>query len=370
MGDTYYSVSEYIETKRTDNTRKAALYGLAVFFQYLNPVQKTREELDRVSIQYLRETTDHFDQVRDYCVYLVKYTDFTPNTIKNRVNALIHWLRWNRIVFSPAESAIISNILPRAIPVHEDRVISRDNIRSILSHSDTLLQTVILILASSGMRINELLNTRFSDIRPGAPNAIHIPRNRMKAGKAHTYFYSSEAEKSLSEWLKVRDAYIDRAMLKTQYCLKRLAKKADDDLIFPFSYDTLRRKFLRAIEAANLYEVNTESSRTTISFHSFRKWCESTMKLYVPINVVNELIGHDEGLSRSYRRYAADQLRSAYQAAEPHLFILAPEEYAILKGESAHVLREQQATTASLAAEMMKMRAEIEAMREFIKAGE
>jgi len=45
------------------------------------------------------------------------------------------------------------------------------------------------------------------------------------------------------------------------------------------------------------------------------------MKLHIPINLANELIGHDEGLSVHYRRYGKKQMREAYRIVEPYLSI-------------------------------------------------
>ena len=84
--------------------------------------------------------------------------------------------------------------------------------------------------------------------------------------------------------------------------------------------------------------------------------------------MANEIIGHDEGLSQNYRRYPPDEVDKAYLEAEPHLRIFAPSDYAEMKSAVSNELREQRDTTARIAAEMLKQREEIEALKLFIKA--
>ncbi|HJK77562.1 MAG TPA: site-specific integrase [Methanocorpusculum sp.] len=258
--------------------------------------------------------------------------------------------------------------MPRICTVHEDHPLTRQEIQSILSHADPLMRALILLLASSGMRIGEALSICPDDIRLGEPSAVHLSRDRMKARTAHTYYFSSEAQAAISEWLKVRDAYLTTAGVRTRLCLKH--KTSRSSCIFPLSAATIREKFVRILKAAKLYELCEESGRATITLHSFRKWSESTMKLHIPINVANELIGHDEGLSKSYRRYSDQQIKAAYLSVEPHLSVLAPPDYSELREHTASVLAEQQATTSAIAAELVKMKAELDEIRMFMHTSE
>jgi len=88
------------------------------------------------------------------------------------------------------------------------------------------------------------------------------------------------------------------------------------------------------------------------------------------INMANEIIGHDEGLSKSYRRYDKQTIREEYCKVEPYLTVLAPANYADLQGTTQKELRAQQETTAALAAKMLSMEQELKELRTIIKASE
>lgn len=332
MNGKQYCISEYGESKRTKSTQRVTRIFLNAYIRYLYP-EISAEETDTYSLKYLTETEDHFSVLRDYLIFLNK-SGLAPNTINSRITYVIHWLKWNRVYLTTAEYDMIRRNLPAPVTVHEDKRITPDHIRSIVFHSDTLLKAFVLMVSSSGARVNEVLNLKFSDLREGKPRSFHIPRERMKAGKPHTYFYSDEAHMALEEWLKIRSAAVRHAESRTVRCLHR-EWTCRSDRIFPLTYEAVRQKFCRSMRNAGLFGIDTQSGRSEISFHSLRKWCESTMKLYMPINVANELIGHDEGLSRHYRRYTEETLREYYLLVEPHLRILSSSDCSLLREESS-----------------------------------
>ena len=331
MNEKQYCISEYGESKRTNSTRRLTRIFLNAYIRFLYP-EAPADETDTYSLRYLAETEDHFPVLRDYLIFLNR-SGLAPNTINSRITYVIHWLKWNRVYLTTAEYDMIRRNLPAPVTVHEDKRITPDHIRSIVFHSDTLLTAFVLMISSSGARVSEVLNLKFSDLREGKPRSFHIPRERMKSGKPHTYFYSDEAHVALEEWLKIRSGAARSAESRTVRCLHR-EWVGRSDRIFPLTYEAVRQKFCRAMRGAGLFSVDRTSGRSEISFHSLRKWCESTMKLYMPINVANELIGHDEGLSRHYRRYAEETLREYYLLAEPHLGILSCSDCSLLSEKS------------------------------------
>jgi len=46
----------------------------------------------------------------------------------------------------------------------------------------------------------------------------------------------------------------------------------------------------------------------------------------VPKEIVEALMGHEEGLSYAYRRYSLDQIKEWYLKGEPHLYVFVPQE--------------------------------------------
>lgn len=353
---TLYSLNDFLDTKRSEGTKKTAGRSIRDFLHVVYPDLK-KEDVNACSIRYLEEHTDHFSQIVRY-IQAKSYK--APLTVIHDVNNIRYWLKWNNIELSVAECAKLKNILPRPVVITEDETLTTEKIRTILNHSDVLMRAFILTLCSSGMRADELINIQFEDMRDDGCRRFHIPASRMKARKPHDYRYSSEAHEAILEWLKVRDTYMAQADVKVQRCLPgRNVHAKGKEYIFPFSYTLFNEKLHNVLSSAQMLRKDEASGHYTIGFQAFRRWYDSTIKLHMSVNLANELVGHDEGLSSNYRRYPQEMLDKAYLEVEQYLRIFAPEDYADLKNEFARMLHEQEVTTARLTAEVLKQREDI-----------
>lgn len=359
-----YTLDEYVSAKRSEATRRRTWQRLRQFLLFIYP-DATVETLEDAARHFLTERSDRFtcilQFVREYSGKLA------PMTLNHTVSEIQYWLKWNSRELSVQERAVLKNTLPRCVVITEDEVLTVPMIRQILDHSDVMMRAFVLTLASSGMRAEELLSVRFSDMRQSKCRYFHIPADRMKAGKPHDYRYSDEAHAAIEEWLKVRESAIESADCKTVKCLKN-ESSIDEGEIFPMTYSAHRQKFSRVLRDAGLLRTSGASGRSTISFQSFRRWFDSVLKLHLSINMANEIVGHDEGLSTNYRRYPREMVDDAYLSVIDHLRIYAPDDYVALKGSMSDELKTQASTTAALAAELLRQREEIDAMKLFIQA--
>ncbi|HID43654.1 MAG TPA: site-specific integrase [Archaeoglobaceae archaeon] len=83
-----------------------------------------------------------------------------------------------------------------------------ETLRTILQHMDVKGKTLVLMLASSGMRIRERLQIRLEDINLETdPAEIVIRGENTKTEEQRDVFISREAKQMLKEWLKVRESY-------------------------------------------------------------------------------------------------------------------------------------------------------------------
>ena len=363
-----YSLDTYTASKRAKGTQNCVTSMLVKFIAFIYP-ETTWETANEFSIRYLQEERDHFDDIVRY-INSDSLSEKSPGYIVHCVRSVIDWLLWNDREFSASERARIKQMLPRQTVLTEDETLTTPKIQTILIHSDVLLRAFILTLSSSGMRANELIGVKFSDMREANGCLyFHIPTQRMKARKAHDYRYSKEAAAAINEWMKVRDTYFENALKKTTKCLKQSPGAIDrSDYIFPFSYTLLHNKFKNALRSAQMLRRDENSGRYTIGFQAFRRWFDTTLKSHLSLNMANEIVGHDEGLSSNYRRYPREEVDKAYLEVEPYLRILAPEDYADLVVDTADALNEQKNTTAALAAEILRQRDEIKAMRLYIES--
>jgi len=353
-----YTFQQFLDTKRAPRSVMAARVGLSQFLKFIYP--DSGEEVELLSIRYIKENVtnpQHFTNLLRFVKYLDEKGD-APNTLHGKYANVLTWLKWNDVVFSPAETGRLKSILPRRVTVHDEGDLTKDKIVSLLSHSDVMMRAVILVLVSSGMRIGECLSIRSDQLRE---NEVHLERQQMKAGKPHVYFISREAVKAIDEWSKVRDVNLERSRKKTKDCLGISSVSSDDDLrIFPYSQSVVSVKFVNVQTKAGIYEYDVNAKRGRITLHTFRKFTDSTMNLHISKNMTNALIGHFEYGDSSYRRYSREQLREAYSVVEPHLVMLAPPEYAEDMSEYNKRLNNQNSTLAIMADELVQQQKSLE----------
>ena len=352
----FVGLNEYVNTKRSKNTQVAVFTHLSGFIRFITSCEKGEE--NNASLQWLNSNPDLFCVLRDYVQFLNDNCEkghYSPLTVHNAFQTVSLWLKWNGYYLEDREIQPLKAMLPRRVLVHMEAEISRETIRVILHHSDIQMKALILLLSSSGMRINEALGIHQADIVIGEPSEVSFSGRKMKARVRHTYFFSAEAAAAIAEWVKIRDVYLLQSVTRA----KNISRTYENTSLFGMTSATAGKKLRRILEAAKLYEYDEEGKRGTITFHAFRKWMESTSKLHQPENIVNALIGHDEGLSKHYRRYTAEQLREAYKAVEPYLCIEAPATYAELQGETKQALNEQNAVIVSLVKDMQSQKEEL-----------
>jgi len=359
-----YSLEDFASLKKSKGSARMTRQTLQKFIMFVYP-DATKENINEYSLKYLHEHTDHFIQLSSFLKTLNE--THAPLTVSREINCVCYWLKWNEVELTASESARLKNIMPRPVSVTEDEILTVEKIRTILNHSDVLMRAFLLVLASTGMRAGELANVKFSDIREDGCRRFHIPAERMKARKPHDYRFSEEAYEAILEWLKVREKYLEQARLKSKSCLHVYSSRfKGDDYIFPFSYSLYNQKLKNILVSAKMLRIDESSRHTTISLQSFRRWFDSTIKLHLPVNIANALIGHDEGLSANYRRYPQDVLDDAYHDVEKFIRIFAPDDYADIKSEFAKSLHTQETLTAQLAAEIMKLREDMDMTRRMV----
>lgn len=185
-----------------------------------------------------------------------------------------------------------------------------------------------------------------------------------KNQEEHRYFVSHEAYKEITEYLKIRSQYAELMKIRS---VKSLGIKVNhSDYLFELRQCSIRRRMIHSLEAAGLYDKDDKSRRTTIHPHSFRKFADTVFKEKLGINMGNELIGHDEGLSTSYRRYDPKAVAAAYRKVEPFVTILAPSDYVEIKERVSADVDKIRSALASQSLEMLEIKERLKSTEEFL----
>lgn len=352
-------ISDYAERReKSKGTRRAVILN---YIRYIyNMPELSLEEGEKYAAEYLQQPIEwQSATVIDYTQVLSQTK--TPSTTNNYITLIRDWHKKNKIRFDEDTLDEIKRLLPRNFAVTEDEPLTVEKIRTIVSHSDPLLKAFILTACSSGARIGELLSLRYDDIEYFSEYDVYsfrLSRHQTKTGKPHRYFMSHEAMQSVNDFMRVRNQYLTSQMVKATRCLHK--PTGDSEVLFVLSPQSFRLKLDNATKKAGLFSRDSESNRSRIHPHSFRKFFDTQAKEIVGINMGNELVGHDEGLSKSYRRYDLRQLSDGYKRIEPYITIQAPEDYVAIKTEIGGEVEKIQATLAIQSLELSDVKQRLE----------
>lgn len=311
------------------NTNTPAVYRAAIY-AFLDFVYGKQRSGKRVTpeeaVRYEELATQYLDdtgrsRVDDLMRFAASMAHRPPFSAQSNLLGIREFLTCNGLTLSPRDQKSIRSKLPKghARTVEDD--MDRETMQSILSHMDAKGRAFVLVLASSGMRIGELLQILLSDVRlDKSPAEINIRGEYTKTGVQRFCFISSEAAEAVREWLKVRGEYIETAAGKNAGLVATGHGKArpavDDGRLFPFSQRTAGTIWNGAVTRAGLHGRDPGTDRHTLHIHMLRKFFRSQLGLKCPADVVEALMGHEGYLTGAYRRFTRAQMAELYSRAE------------------------------------------------------
>ena len=232
----------------------------------------------------------------------------------------------------------IRHKLPKGNVRTIDKDMDTETVRVILQHLDAKGRALILVLASSGLRINEALTVTLDDIDfKSTPTCITIRGENSKTGDNRITFMSHEATQAVNEWLKVRTDYIKSSQNRNNGLVKTGRGKAradeDDGRLFPFSDQNASALWDNALVNAGLLSRDKSTNRKQLHYHQFRKFFISQLSLIVSKEIGEMLAGHAGYLTGAYRRYTKKQLAEEYLKGQHLLTIQTPKELQEIESE-------------------------------------
>ena len=207
----------------------------------------------------------------------------------------------------------------------QDMAPSPFQLKQILSHGGALERAVFLVSSSSGMRIDEVINLTKEDIEfDSDPMKINVPVTQeqgTKSGDPRYCFASNESKLAILEWLKERDVRIETAVARGRNKRNKdgkeiFAKVSTTNQIFPYSYPTMRLKWIRLLRLSGFNQKDKSTGRYIYHIHSLKKYFMSRMKIKIPVPIVEALGGHEAYLDEAYRRYTPEQMGEFYKKGE------------------------------------------------------
>jgi integrase len=300
------NTEDFLLEFRSPSTRKTYRIALEQFFAFKNTTQE----------EYLATKQNYCHDLKIFVNDLLARK--TPKTTRTYVGGVISFLQSNEIEM-PRNIWEKLSIVNRAVT--KDDVPTKEELRSILTHSDVCGRAMILLGASSGLRIGDILNLKLKDVKSVLGN--HPPKLtivQQKTGQEQIVFFSQECAQAIGEWLKVRDDYLSWSY---KHCSERGIGEVDpdSDFLFPFQYSKAQCLWNSALEASGLTKKDENTTRRTLHIHSLRKYFRTTLGLAGTKPDVSEaLLGHVNGL-REYNRYTPEDIKKEYLKAEEKLTV-------------------------------------------------
>jgi integrase len=217
-------------------------------------------------------------------------------------------------------------------PLTKDRVFTKEELRMIFSHMDIVGLGVAYVQLSTGLRLEDVLLVKLSNIHLEKKPARFYYFNH-KIRKNCVSFLTSETKTVLLEWLKVREEFMLKLWRNNSHhgvCDGGFEEWTEEhnrkDLPFPFERGIIYLRWWNALDCSNLNQRDPTTKRRIFHTHTFRQYLKTWGGTVLQVPVVECLLGHTNGINdvrTIYNRYGdlEDELAKDFEKIE-HLLSL------------------------------------------------
>lgn len=274
-----------------------------------------------------KEELDAYKILKEFVIFLDK-NGYTSKSIQTRMASVKGYLRHLGIkIYS--EDFKHSVRLPKNIRQREEPLTKATIVR-VLKHLPLKLQTVVIVLCASGMRIGELVQLKLSDIDfDTTPTMIRIRAETTKTRQSRETFLTGEATNIVKDYLKRYFGWVEgqrNDQLKNEVIFGRTSKvKSEIKNIGKqprhlLESATLMKSLANYLEKVPELNLKNPNGRKQIHFHALRKFFRTTAGNVCGRDFAEAIIGHGFYMD-TYYNLSTEERRNLYLKAEPHLTI-------------------------------------------------
>jgi integrase len=310
---------QFLDRYRSDSTKRVYAWAIEKFIngvQSLGVVDLGKGGIETQVAKYLEfvGTETHYDAVESFFVNV----DASPKSLGTMLGALRAFFKFaaRKLKAKDLPDGFWKDLKRRRKGLRSRRALTIDvaptaeNLKKVLMRCPIHGRALFLTLASSGMRIGDVVELHIEDLHfnqelPDGTTYHEIEVLDQKTETRRVSFISFEAVEAIEEWLKQRNAYIKRASNRSTLYRKALH---DDGKLFPFTSFTARQIWNIALRKARLDARDRMTKRRKFHPHSLRKFFRTKLAgTGVPVDLVHAFMGH-EGYLDEYRRYTKEEL--------------------------------------------------------------
>lgn len=256
----------------------------------------------------------YFDNGRNYEADIAQYIERrlekkkASSSIRSDLSVIKCFLGEYDIELSPKFIRRMGKRIGSGARITQDRIMTKQELRDTLQFGDVRMRAIILVETSSGMRGGETLKLKWKDIDFTVnPVQVNIPSEITKTHTARVTFISNEARDALLMWKKTR--YKWKQMHDRSYFTKI---PYDAGMIFQMHLCNVGTTWRKMLAKAGLGEYCPKTGRIQRHMHMNRAFFRTNLGKAVPVDIVEEMMGHSGYLTASYRRHRPEELAKEY----------------------------------------------------------
>ncbi len=342
-------IEEFIENYASKSTQRIYCSHLMKFFEILQKDPDT----------YFDENKDPKEYEDDVKLVAREISGRPPMSQKGVMSAIKVFLMENDVELKQKIWRGINRRRNGSHPITIEKVPTNQDLQAILQYGDVKSRALFLLVAVSGMRIDETLKITLDNIDL-ENRTITVIYDTAKGGRTRTTFFTEESKGALQEWLKRRKKFLKIGYKKSKYLREEISKKGYtfekntsgtaikwtikkngrvvsdgelsriDNRIFPFTEHNARQMWNRLLEKAGApyNEKDTQKAlaapRYKMHQHTIRKFWFTTMtSTEANENHINTIGGHTSELSKAYKKYPEKILKKTYDSYSDALSIFS-----------------------------------------------
>ena len=314
------ALDEVLQRLHNEVTKRAYLYQLRLYLAWTE--KESYDELVKWTNEQVQQNLE------DYCRYLQK--EKHSKSYYNIVfSALTFFYQINFKLIN--RTRIRTMVKPNDDPIGGDRYTNEDVIKILQAvkitkkknykiHTKLRTKAIILLLASSGIRVGALAELKVSDLEK--IEDCYSLKVYAKTKYEHYTFLTPQASNLLARFLEQRKTkWIDREW-SYQHSNEIHIMTFNDSLVFDMSLGAIELALNRIVRKANLQESKTGLRYFKPVNHSYRKRFNTIIKQNRDINPqIGEIfLGHKIiNLDSAYLKISREDLFSEYKKAIPEL---------------------------------------------------
>lgn len=313
--------SQYQKDFAKETTQRTYYYAIRKFLQsvYGDDVSD-RKDVDDFSVKYLEEK-DADDFERDLKRFIASIKDKSSKTKYGYANAVKVWGEQYGKITDADWKKIRRRKLETAFPEHRDKILTKKQLRRVLSHIPPKGKSLFLFLASSGTRIGEALQLKEDDLYLDEDPPRAFLKKSYTKGKnpGRDVLFSYEARDAITEWLEIKSDIQKKGYTKEEdgtitifgkpTDFEEIPTYGDNKKVWDYSHSTAQSMWVRALEKVGLDEK--DNGRYIYHIHTLRKFFRTNWSS-TNEDVRKALMGHLTGLDKAYWRGNLDEKRREY----------------------------------------------------------